>query len=151
MLVTATRGEHSCLLQRSPLLSGALWGVGCWLWSAWGFFLCSSAFLHVIILMLLPCFVLIPGGEWGSSAGCQGGGCLGSCMSSWGACTRVCVCVYTHVLPQHLLCCAGGCSVLSCAVLCLRLGCRFYNCPGVLLLLFITFDIQNEPHAFIEQ
>lgn len=65
--------------------------------------------------------------------------------------TCVCVCVYTHVLPQHLLCCAGGCSVLSCAVLCLRLGCHFYNCPGVLLLLFITFDIQNEPHAFIEQ
>jgi len=81
-------------------------------------------------------------GAW--EAACPAGECAHVCVC-------VCVCVYTHVLPQHLLCSAGGCSVLSCAVLCLRLGCRFYNCPGVLLLLFITFDIQNEPHAFIEQ
>lgn len=36
-------------------------------------------------------------------------------------------------------------------MLCLRLGCHFYNCLGILSPLFITFDIQNEPHAFIEQ
>lgn len=30
-------------------------------------------------------------------------------------------------------------------------GLSLYNCPGVLLLLFITLDIWNEPHAFIEQ
>lgn len=112
-------------------------GVGWVALARLGSSLCSSAFLHVIVLMLLSCFVLIPGGE------------AKSCMPGWGACTRVCV--YTHVLAQHLLRCAGGCSVLSCAVLCLRLGCRFYNCPGVLLPLFITFDIRNEPHAFIEQ
>lgn len=30
-------------------------------------------------------------------------------------------------------------------------GLSFYNCLGVLSPLFITFDIQKELHAFIEQ
>lgn len=30
-----------------------------------------------------------------------------------------------------------------------RLDCHFYNCLRILSPLFITFDIQNEPHAFI--
>lgn len=42
-------------------------------------------------------------------------------------------------------------SRLNCQIPCLRLGCRFSKCLGVLLPLFITFDIRNEPHAFTEQ
>lgn len=107
MLVTATRGEHSCLLQRSPLLSGALWGVGCWLWSAWGFFLCSSAFLHVIVLMLLPCFVLIPSGEAALGAR-EVGAWEAACPAGERAHACVCVCVCTHMSYPSTYCAVLG-------------------------------------------
>jgi len=65
--------------------------------------------------------------------------------------------VFPHLHPRcafyrwHLGVSVGCCSRLNCSMLSWRLGCHFYNCLGVLLPLFITFDIQNEPHAFIEQ
>lgn len=66
-------------------------------------------------------------------------GCINTCTDT------------LQVSTWHLGLLSGSCCSLGCSMLCLKLGCHFYNCLGVFLPLFITFDIWNEPHAFMEQ
>lgn len=85
----------------------------------------------------------------------RGGVRVRAACPSLGVGQYACVCAHSRSLCMSYMChlgiSLGCCSGLNSYILCLRLGCHFYNCLGVLLPLFITFDIQNEPHAFIEQ